>query len=266
MPSGEQAAEAVGPRRAVADAEPAERDERPTHEEAPTRPSSSPMMAKMKSVWAYGQEAPLGPGVAEADAQNPPDATPTWDWRSGSPRSRVVGVQERREARGGSSRTRRARSPWPPRRHRRSRRPAGRAGAGDEQHGEHDRRDHDGVPRFGRHDDAAQRPANASTGQQRARESAIVAAARRAGRRRRAAGRAWRTRTAGPRTARRRASGSRRYAVTPMPGRRSPQHQDEGQHRRSGIATSSSGADRRSRQTRQRGCAPRRRRAAALAT
>ena len=35
------------------------------------RPSSSPMIAKMKSVCAFGQEDPLRPAGAEADAGEP---------------------------------------------------------------------------------------------------------------------------------------------------------------------------------------------------
>ena len=62
-----QHAEAVGRAERGADAERRRgRRTAPTTSSAPTRPSSSPMMAKMKSVWANGQEAPLGPRLAEA--------------------------------------------------------------------------------------------------------------------------------------------------------------------------------------------------------
>ena len=53
-----------------------------------SRPSSSPMIAKMKSVCAFGQEHPLGPARAEADAVDA--AAPERDQRL---RDLVAGVR-----------------------------------------------------------------------------------------------------------------------------------------------------------------------------
>ena len=68
----EQRAEAVGRAQRGAHAEHRRRRRTaPITRKQPMRPSSSPMMAKMKSVCAFGQEVPLGPARAEPDAGEP---------------------------------------------------------------------------------------------------------------------------------------------------------------------------------------------------
>jgi hypothetical protein len=52
----------------------------PTTTTAPTRPSSSPMMAKMKSEWAYGRKPHLARLAPSPVPATPPEARPTSDW------------------------------------------------------------------------------------------------------------------------------------------------------------------------------------------
>ena len=47
---------------------------------APMRPSSSAMMAKMKSVWANGRKPHLARLAPSPTPVRPPDAMPTIDW------------------------------------------------------------------------------------------------------------------------------------------------------------------------------------------
>ena len=182
------------------------------------------MMAKMKSVWAFGQEAPLGPAGAEADAGEPPrrDA----DQRLAHLVAGVLRVLRRVEERSSrlapvglamtstmpAERAPPAAAP-PAAERRRRRRTARRTRSAP-------------ITMRRRRGRAAASAARAMTpSDQRAPARSVsppvVACGRRAGpagRRRRAAARAWRARTAGRGRARGRATRGAPLTVTPTPG------------------------------------------------
>ena len=151
MPPASSMPNRSGARSARADAEDGERRRTGDDEQARRRsPSSSPMMAKMKSVWASGRKPHFARLSPRPTPVKPPDAMPTSDCESCQRRR----WRSRFGWRKHESRARRT-DELGDEDHATTRQPAGHRASGtsgvpaDEQHREHDRRDHDAVPRSG---------------------------------------------------------------------------------------------------------------------
>ena len=80
MPMARKRPKRSGARAAVRIPRKASAPKRPTTRRLPIRPSSSPMMAKMKSVWALGRKPHFARLAPRPTPQRWPEPKPTSDW------------------------------------------------------------------------------------------------------------------------------------------------------------------------------------------